>query len=531
MTAPQRKPAVLLVLDGFGVAPPSRGNCIALAKTPVFDKLIETYPAVTLQASGDAVGLPWGEMGNSEVGHLTIGAGKVMYQDLPRITRAIIDKSFFLNPAFTQAIDNVKKNSSTLHVIGMFSSAGVHSFDEHAFALLELCKKSKVKRVAIHAILDGRDSPYNSGITFISKLQKKMSTIGLGVIASVSGRYYAMDRDSHWDRIGLAYAAMAQGKGPSASDPVAAIEASYAAGVYDEQFLPTVVTSNGQPVATVGDHDSAIFFNYRSDRARELTKAFVLPGFEKIDRGAYLKNLVFVTMTEYERDLPVIVAFPPETVTTPLAKVYSEAGLAQLHAAETEKYAHVTFFFNGGTEAAFPGEDRVLVPSPSVASYDQKPAMSAREVTDRVLTAINSGKYSFIVVNYANADMIGHTGNIPATIKAIETLDGLVGQIVDATISINGFVMITADHGNAEDKIDGQTGAVGKEHSANPVPLFLIANNLPEALMKRYRAPMRDLSSLTPVGVLADVAPTLLGLAGLPIPSDMTGHNIFSNYV
>lgn len=531
MTALKRQPAVLIILDGFGVAPPSRGNCIALAKTPVLDRLTEKYPAMTLQASGDAVGLPWGEMGNSEVGHLTIGAGKVIYQDLPRITRSIIDKSFFSNPAFTQAVENVKKNSSTLHLVGMFSSAGVHSFDEHAFALLELCKKAKVSRVVVHVILDGRDSPYNSGLTFVGKLQKKMATIGLGEIASLSGRYYAMDRDNHWDRIGLAFQAIAQGRGAQATDPTAAIEASYAAGVYDEQFVPTTITANGQPVATVGEHDSVIFFNYRSDRARELTKAFVLPGFEKFDRGEYLKDLVFVTMTEYERDLPVAIAFPPESVTMPLAKVFSEAGLPQLHAAETEKYAHVTFFLNGGVEAAFPNEDRVLVPSPSVMSYDQKPEMSAREVTERVLGSINSGRYGLIVVNYANADMIGHTGNIPATIKAVEALDGFIGQLVDATLSINGLVMITADHGNAEDKIDGQTGAVGKEHSANPVPLMVIADGLPTVLTERFRAPMRDLSSLTPVGVLADVAPTLLGLVGLPIPPEMTGHNIFENYV
>ncbi len=530
MTVPQRQPAVLLILDGFGVAPPSRGNCIALAKTPNLDRLIERYPAMTLQASGDAVGLPWGEMGNSEVGHLTIGAGKVIYQDLPRITRAIIDRSFFSNPAFRQAIANTTAHDSTLHLIGMFSSAGVHSFDEHAFAILELCKKSKVARVAIHVILDGRDSPYNSGATFVGKLQKKINTIGLGKIATLSGRFYAMDRDNRWDRIGLAYHAFVHGRGPQADDPLAAIKASYATSVYDEQFLPTVMTTNGHPVATVGAHDSIIFFNYRSDRARELTKALTLPGFEKFDRGEYLKDVVVVTMTEYERDIPVTVAFPPEEITTPLAKVYSDAGLAQLHAAETEKYAHVTFFFNGGVEASFPGEERILVPSPSVAAYDQKPDMSAREITDRVITAMDSGKYSFIVVNFANPDMIGHTGNIPATIRAITTIDVLVGQIVEATLAINGFVMITADHGNAEDKIDGQTGAVGKEHSANPVPLLVIADNLPTELVERFKAPLRDLSSLTPVGVLADVAPTLLGLAGLPIPDDMTGHNIFSSY-
>lgn len=527
MIKPKRQPAVLIVIDGFGVAPPSRGNAIALAKTPVLDQLIDTYPAMTLQAAGDAVGLAWGEMGNSEVGHLAIGSGKVIYQDLPRITRSIVDGSFFTNPAFTQAFEMVANNGSNLHIVGMFSPSGVHSFDEHAFALLELCQKQKVKNVFLHVILDGRDSPYNSGLQFVTKLLKKIETIGVGRIATISGRYYAMDRDNHWDRIGLVYQAMTAGQGPKAIDPLVAIQESYHRGVYDEQFVPTVLVDQDQPVATVGGHDAVIFFNYRSDRARELTKAFVLPGWEKFPRPVYLKDVTFVTMTEYEKNLPVTIAFPPENVTEPLAKVYSDAGLKQLHAAETEKYAHVTFFFNGGTEQAYPGEDRILVPSPSVGSYDQKPDMSAREVTDRVLQALNTGKYSLVVINFANPDMIGHTGNIPATIKGIETVDRCLGQLIEVVLSINGFVMITGDHGNAEAKIDGQTGAVNKEHSANPVPLLVVGNDLPPGILQRYHAPMRDLSSLTPIGILADVAPTLLGLAGLPIPKSMTGHNLF----
>lgn len=528
MTTPVRQPAVLLILDGFGTAPPSRGNAIALAKTPVLDRLIASYPAMTLQASGDAVGLPWGEMGNSEVGHLTIGAGKVIYQDLPRVTRAIVDGSFFTNPAFLEAIAYVKRHHSRLHLLGMFSPAGVHSFDEHAYALLELCAKSKLKDVFVHGILDGRDSPYNSGREFVDKLLRKMKTIGVGRLATIMGRFYAMDRDSHWDRIEAAYLALAAGTGPTATDPLAAIEASYRQGVYDEQFVPTVLTSGGRPVATVDNHDAVIFFNFRSDRARQLTKAFVLPGFEKIRRPAYLKDVVFVTMTEYEKNLPVSIAFPPESITAPLAKVYSDAGLKQLHVAETEKYAHVTFFFNGGIETPFLNEERALVPSPSVPSYDQKPDMSARAITDRIVEGINSGQYGFIVANFANPDMIGHTGNIPATIRAVETVDTCIGQIVEAALGINGFVMITADHGNAEAKIDAQTGAVSKEHSANPVPLIVVGNDLPPEVLNRYRAPMRDLSALTPVGVLADVAPTLLGLAGLTPPADMTGYNLFA---
>lgn len=525
MTRPRRQPIILVIIDGLGVAPPSRGNAIALAKTPVMDSLIERYPTVTLQAAGDAVGLSWGEMGNSEVGHLTIGAGKVIYQDLPRITRAIVDGSFFDNPAFSQAIEAVRQNDSQLHILGMFSPSGVHSFDEHAFALLELCQRQHLRSVFTHVILDGRDSPYNSGLQFVGKLQRKIEALGLGRIATISGRFYAMDRDSRWDRTALAYLAMTAGQGPTATDPLATIQDSYRRGVYDEQFLPTVIVDAGRPVATVGNRDAVIFFNFRNDRARQLTKAFVLPGWEKFARPEYLQDLVFVTMTEYEKNLPVSIAFPPETITNPLAKVYSQAGLRQLHVAETEKYAHVTFFINGGQEQPFAGEDRVLVPSPSVGSYDLKPDMSARSITDRVIGGLNTGQYSLVVINFANPDMIGHTGNIPATVKGIETVDQCLGRIVNATLSINGLVMITGDHGNAEAKIDGQTGAVNKEHSANPVPLIVVGDNLPLSA-GRYHAPMRDLSSLTPVGVLADVTPTLLGLAGLPVPPDMTGHNL-----
>ncbi len=528
MITPLRQPAVLIVVDGFGVASPSRGNAIAMAKTPILDRLMTQYPTMTLQAAGDAVGLPWGEMGNSEVGHLSIGAGKVIYQDLPRITRAVIDGSFFTNPAFTQSIASAIQHQAQVHIIGMFSSAGVHSLDEHAFALIELCQRQGARQVFIHAFLDGRDSPYTSGVEFISRLEQKIADLGIGRIATISGRFYAMDRDNRWDRTQLAYEAMVHGQGATATHAIDAIQASYAAGVFDEQFLPTVITQDGQPITKIGDHDTVIFFNFRNDRARQLTKAFVLPGFEKFPRSEYLRDLMFVTMTEYEKDLPVSIAFPPEIVTDPMAKVYSDAGLRQVHAAETEKYAHVTFFFNGGIETAFPGEDRILVPSPSVPSYDQKPDMSARQVTDRVLQALNTGQYALAVINFANPDMIGHTGNMPATIKAVEIVDECLGKIVEAVLSVNGMVFITGDHGNAEAKIDPQTGGVSKEHSANPVPFIVVANTLPPAYLERYHAPMRDLSALTPVGVLADIAPTILALAGLPIPVSMTGHDIFS---
>lgn len=529
MSAPQRQPAVLVVIDGFGVAAPSRGNAIAMAKTPNLDRYMTEFPTMTLQAAGDAVGLPWGEMGNSEVGHLSIGAGKVIYQDLPRITRSIVDGSFFTNSAFTQAISSAVEHQGKVHIVGMFSSSGVHSFDEHAFALFDLCQRQGTKEVFVHAILDGRDSPYNSGIEFMARLEQKMIDLGVGKLATISGRYYAMDRDNRWERTQLAYEAMVYGRGPTAAQSADVIQASYAAGVYDEQFVPTVMVRDGKPVTTISDHDAVIFFNFRNDRARQLTKAFVLPGFEKFTRPEYLRDLSFVTMTEYEKDLPVSIAFPPEVVTDPMAKVYSDAGLKQLHAAETEKYAHVTFFFNGGVETAFTGEDRILVPSPSVSSYDQKPEMSARQITERVVQALNTGQYAFVVVNIANPDMIGHTGNMPATIKAVEVVDDCIGQIVEATLSLGGFTVITADHGNAESKIDPQTGEVSKEHSANPVPLMIIAQDLPATYLQRYHSPMRDLSTLTPVGVLADIAPTILTLAGLPVPASMTGHDIFHN--
>ena len=527
-TAPKRQPIVLLIVDGFGVAAPSRGNAIAMAKTPVLDKLITENPTVTLQAAGDSVGLPWGEMGNSEVGHLSIGSGRVIYQDLPRITRSIMDGSFLTNSAFLQAITNAKDHNASVHIIGMFSSAGVHSLDEHAFALLDLCAQQKVSSVFVHVILDGRDSPYNSGVEYVSRLEQKIRDLGVGKIATISGRFYAMDRDNHWDRIQLAYDAMVLGKGPTTANPTDAITQSYSTGVFDEQFVPTVVTNNGQPVATVNGHDAVIFFNFRNDRARQLTKAFVLPGFEKFPRTEYLRDLTFVTMTEYEKDIPVTIAFPPEVVTEPLAKVYSDAGLKQLHVAETEKYAHVTFFFNGGVETAFPGEERTLIPSPMVPSYDQKPEMGARGICERVVQALGSGQYAFIVVNFANPDMIGHTGNLPVTIKSVEIVDDFIGQIVTAAMEVHGIVAITGDHGNAEAKIDSQTGEVSKQHSANPVPFIVVGHDLSPGIIARYHSPMRDLSTQTPVGVLADIAPTLLALAGLPIPPSMTGHNIFS---
>ncbi|MBI3115466.1 MAG: 2,3-bisphosphoglycerate-independent phosphoglycerate mutase [Candidatus Kerfeldbacteria bacterium] len=525
----RRQPAVLLVLDGWGVAPPTRGNAIHIAQTPVMDHLMTSYPTVTLRASGEAVGLPWGEVGNSEVGHLNIGAGKIIFQDLPRITKSIADGTFFQNETFLQAIAHVKKNRSQLHLLGLTSSGGVHSSIDHLLALIELCAQQRVVNVFIHAILDGRDTPHNSGVKFLSQLHDRVRELKTGAIATVGGRYFALDRDNHWDRIAKAYDAIVHGRSErTGTDPVALVAAAYQERIYDEELPPSVIlNAQGTPVATVEPGDAVIFFNFRNDRPRQLTKAFVLPGFEKFDRGAYLRDLLFVTMTEYEQDLPVSIAFPPEHVGTPLAKVVADVGEHQLHIAETEKYAHVTYFLNGGREEPFPNEERVLIPSPPVASYDQKPEMSVRGITERMIRELGTGKFAFIAANFANADMVGHTGNLPATIKAVEAVDRSIGEIVEAVKSVGGILCITADHGNAEEKINVQTGFLSKEHSANPVPFIVMSETLDATRRERYRSRTADLSGMTPLGLLADVAPTLLALVGLPKPPDMTGQNLF----
>ena len=519
------KPLVLIILDGWGVAPPSRGNCLDLARTPVMDKLISVFPSMTLQASGESVGLPWGEMGNSEVGHLNLGAGKIIYQNLPRINKSISDGSFFKNEALKKACLHVKKNNSDFHVMGLVSTGGVHSSIDHLYAILEFCQKEKIKNLYIHAFLDGRDTPHNSAQNFIEKLQSRMDELKIGKIATLSGRFYAMDRDNRWDRIEKAYLALTQGKAENyAKNPLEAVLKSYQNNIYDEQFIPTVITQEKDlPIAKVKNNDALVFFNFRADRARQLTKAFVLPGFEKFPRKEYLNDLFFVAMTEYEKDLPVLIAFPPEKIEKPIAKVISDNNLNQLHIAETEKYAHVTFFFNGGREDPFPNEHRALIPSPSVSSYDQKPEMSARQVTERVIKEINTGKYAFVVINFANSDMVGHTGNIPAIIKAIETVDQCLGEIVDCVLAIDGCLIITADHGNAEDKINSQTGFINKEHNTDPVP-FIIVGKPWEG--KGQKGLSRDLSVLTPFGMLSDVAPTILAIMGIPKPSEMTGRNL-----
>lgn len=515
-----------MILDGWGVAPASRTNAISLAKTPTLENLVKTYPAMTLQASGEAVGLSWGEMGNSEVGHLNLGSGKLVYQNLPKIDKAVSDGSFFENEKFLAAVDHAKKNRSSLHLMGLVSSGGVHSSIEHLYALLELCAKEKVKNVFVHAFLDGRDMPYNSGVDFISKLQQKMSEFKVGRIATISGRFYAMDRDNHWDRIALAYDAMANGKSERTfADPIEAVEESYGRKVYDEEFVPAVIMESGAPIATVKDGDSLIFFNFRSDRAREISKAFVLPGFDKFPRE-YLSDLYYVAMTEYEKDLPMEVAFPQETIAQPLAKIVSDAGLGQLHIAETEKYAHVTFFFNGGQEEPFPGEERMLVPSPRVPSYAQKPEMSAKEVTKKIVEAVMAEKYDFIVVNYANGDMVGHTGDLKATVKACQVVDDCVRQVTETVLGKGGVVLITADHGNAEELENMQSGQPDKEHSTYPVPFIIVGKEWEGKTAGFPEVPNSDLSLVQPSGLLSDVAPTVLSVMGLAAPEEMTGKSL-----
>ena len=517
------RPIVLAILDGFGVAPPDAGNALAMAKMPNFRQYASQFPAMTVLASGEEVGLMWGEMGNSEVGHLTIGAGKVYYQSLPRINRAIAAGEFLKNETLLDVAKHVKKNGSKLHLIGLLSIGNVHASLEHFMALIDYAKQQDLEEVYVHAILDGRDTLYNAGVDFMNKALDKMKSAGLGKIASISGRFYAMDRDNRWDRVEKGYRAIAEGASDVTSDdPIQAIKDSYDRQVYDEEFVPTVITKGGKPVATIEDGDAAIFFNFRPDRARELTYAFVDPKFDKFKR-TQAKDFIFATMTEYEEGLPVRVVFPPDKITTCLAKVVSDAGMKQLHIAETEKYAHVTFFLNGMREEPFPGEDRVIIPSPKVPSYDQKPEMSAREITDRILKEIAADKYDFIAMNFANPDMVGHTGNLEATIKAAEVIDECLGKLVDAVLIRGGILFITADHGNAEEVVNLQTGKIDKEHSTYPVPFMIIGRSFEGMAGEAQQGVGGDLSLSPPIGMLSDVAPTILRVLGIPQPPEMTG--------
>ena len=514
----------LVVLDGFGVAPDGPGNAVSQASMPNFKEYCNNYPYANLQAAGEAVGLPWGEMGNSEVGHMNLGMGRIAYQELPKINNSIRDGSFFKNEALLGAIGHVKTNTSTLHAIIMLSSGGIHSLDEHLYQFLALAKKEGLKQVAVHAILDGRDTPAKSAIEFITRFNQESERLGIGTLATLGGRYYAMDRDNRWERIEKAYQAMVMGQGEKISDPLAKLSELYRAGATDEMVEPCVITGElGNAKALITKNDAVVFLNFRTDRARQLTEAFTLPGFEKFQsRSERLQNLHFVTMVEYAAGLPTTVAFPAHTSGNTLGAVLAKNGLTQLHIAETEKFAHVTNFFDGALGTAFPGEEFLLVPSPQVGHYDEQPEMSAPEIATRGVQEISKGLYRFVIINFANPDMVGHTGNLPATIQALEALDQALEQVVTATLSLGGSAIITADHGNAEVMIDQATGQMTKEHTANPVPFVLVSES------RRRATPREDFqpATLSPLGLLSDVAPTILDLFGLSAPPEMTGTSL-----
>lgn len=505
-----KRPVMLMILDGFGIGKNYPGNGVRLANKINYDRLFKEYPTTKLDASGLAVGLPEGQMGNSEVGHLNIGSGRVVYQELTRITKEINDGDFFEKKEFIDAIENAKNNNSAMHLIGLVSDGGVHSHNTHLYGLLELIKKHNLDNVYVHVILDGRDVPPTIGNQHVKELIEKMKEIGVGKIATVSGRYYAMDRDKRWERTQLAYDAMVLGKGVQSDCPVKAIENSYNEDVNDEFIIPTVITKDSKPIATVNTGDSIIFFNFRPDRARQITRAFVDDEFNGFEREKIVKTY-YVTMTEYDKTIPnVHVVYKNEAIKNTLGEYVSKKGLIQLRAAETEKYAHVTFFFNGGREVEFENEDRVLVPSPKVATYDLKPEMSAYELKDEIIKRINMDKYDLFIINFANPDMVGHTGVVPAVIKAIETVDSCLGEIIELLIEKNGKAIITSDHGNAEALIDEQDGSPITSHTTNKVPLILVGDKNVE---------LRE-------GKLADIAPTLLELLGLEKPAEMTGESL-----
>ena len=507
-----KKPVVLMIMDGFGLNDNPKANAVYSAKTPVLDDLVKNYPFIKGQASGLAVGLPDGQMGNSEVGHMNMGAGRVVYQELTRITKAIDDGEFFENEALKTAFKNAKDNGNAVHMYGLLSDGGVHSHNTHLYGLLKMAKKEVVDKVYVHCFLDGRDTAPTSGIGFVDELEKKMAEIGVGKIASLSGRYYAMDRDNRWNRVELAYNALTKGEGNKASSAHEALEESYKNDKTDEFVIPTVIEENGQPVATVKDGDSIIFFNFRPDRAREITRAFCSDDFDGFDRGER-KKVTYVCFKDYDATIPnKLVAFKEQTLVNTFGQWLADNNMTQARIAETEKYAHVTFFFNGGVEEPNKGEDRVLVKSPKVATYDLQPEMSAPEVCDKLTNAIRSLKYDVIVINFANPDMVGHTGVLDAPIKAVETVDTCVGKTVEAVKETGGVLFICADHGNCEQEIDYETGEPWTAHTTNPVP-FILVNADPSF-------------GLRDGGRLCDIVPTLIDIMGMEKPKEMTGESL-----
>lgn len=509
-----KKPVVLMILDGYGLNARAEGNAVAEAKTPVMDKLMKEYPFVRGNASGMAVGLPEGQMGNSEVGHLNMGAGRIVYQELTRITKEIQDGDFFKNPALLKAVENCKKNNSSLHLMGLLSDGGVHSHNTHLYGLLELAKRSGLEKVYVHCFLDGRDTPPASGREFAEALVSEMEKIGVGKIASVMGRYYAMDRDNNYDRVKLAYDAMTKGEGLTAACGICGIQASYDRQETDEFVKPTVALEDGRPIATVADGDSVIFFNFRPDRAREITRAFCDDDFKGFDRGPR-KDITFACFTDYDPTIPnKEVAFHKVSITNTFGEWLAANHMTQARIAETEKYAHVTFFFNGGVEEPNQGEDRILVNSPKVATYDLKPEMSAYEVCDKLTDAIRSDKYDVIIINFANPDMVGHTGVEAAAVRAVEAVDECVGKAVEAVKEKDGVLFICADHGNAEQLVDYETGEPFTAHTTNQVPFILVNYD------ENY--------TLREGGCLADIVPTLIEVMGMEQPAEMTGKSLLT---
>ncbi len=536
------KPVVLVILDGWGVAPPGPGNAITLADTPNINSLGSAYIKTQLIAHGESVGLPKREPGNTETGHLNIGAGNIIYQDLPRINMSIADGSFFANPALMAAAEHIRKHNSNLHLIGLVGGGGVHSDLSHFFALLRFCREQNITNVYLHVFTDGRDSPPTASITYINELESAAGREGVGKIATVMGRYYAMDRDFRWERTKTAYDCLTQSVGRKAATIQQAVSDSYSRNQTDEFIEPTIIGDNA---VKISDNDAVVFVNFRIDRPRQLTKAFVLPDFENrgntndfdpyaiefskkhsqaddhrtkpFTRTVVPKNLYFVTMTEYEKNLPVAIAFPPQFVENPLGRVIADHGLRQLRMSESEKERFVTYYFNGLREEPFTGEDRTIIPSPKVPTYDKKPEMSAREITAKLIEQIKNNTYDFIVVNYANADMVGHTGNLKACIAACTILDKCIGELANVVINAGGVIFITADHGNAEEMLNLTTNLPDTEHNANPVPAIIAGNDFRTATQ-------------VPQGILADVAPTLLHILDVPLPISMSGRNLLGAY-
>lgn len=516
------RPIVLTILDGWGLSTTTQGNVLKETELPTIQKLDKFYPMTTLQASGISVGLFWGEPGNSEVGHMALGAGKIIYQHLPRITLSVQDQTFFSNEALLKAMKNAKDKNSSLHLMGLVGEGSVHSYMEHLYALLEMAKKNDLTNVFVHVFTDGRDCAPTSGTKVLKDLQARLTMLGVGKIATLCGRNWAMDRNNNWDRVEKAYRMLTEGKGIQCTDPIKCLQDSYATDVTDEYIEPSVITEKGTPLTTIKDGDSVIFFNFREDRARELTKAFILPGFSDFARTKL--DLEFVTMTEYEKDMPVSVAFPPETLTNGLGEILSKNNLKQLRISETEKYAHVTYFFNGGKEDPWHGEDRILIPSPAVSKFDETPEMSAPLITEKLLAAIETEKYDFIVVNYANADMVGHTGNEKACKDAVKCVDKSLSVLIPAVLKKGGCLLITADHGNIEELKNMYTGQINTEHTSNPVPLWYVT---PENHKEKDPETIsRQQSEIG--GLLNDIAPTVLEMFSIEKPQEMNGESLLS---